>query len=147
MVPRNLRVQQTTTTSSVSQAQHACLMGSFPLSSPALGSWELATHSLIRPYLLAWRRKKILFSAAYPVTLSRPPPGFLGGFLLWMRGVVRTIQVRMYAPNKTLPESAWRVGHNREVDCICHPSLLSSFYFFLSFPISPTCPAQDRVAT
>lgn len=40
----------------------------------------------------------------------------------------------MYAPNKTHPESAWRVGHNREVDCICHQACfpLSIFLFFFS---------------
>lgn len=47
----------------------------------------------------------------------------------------------MYAPNKTLPGSAWRVDHNRgKVDCICHQACFSLFLYFDFFYFSDLLP-------
>lgn len=116
MVRRNLRVQQT-----ISSVSHACLMG-FPFASSA---GELGTrHTSTYIYWLG-NRKDIIFCSLPCYSSSR--------FSGWFPPVgARSGTYSMYAPNKTLfPKSAWRVGHNREVDCICHQACfpLSIFYF------------------
>lgn len=117
-------------------ASPACMFnGFFPAQLSSVG--ELGTrHTFTYPPIsIGLETEKILFSAAYPVTLSRPPPGFLGGFLLWMRGVVRTIQVRMYATKQNPSRKclAGRPQSRSRLHLSPKPALLSSFYLFFPF--------------
>lgn len=106
-------------------ASPVCMFNGF---FPARWGAGNSPHIHLSAYIYWLGSRKDTIFCSLPCYSCLSPSRFSG----WFPPVgARSGTYSMYAPNKILPESAWRVGHNREVDCICHQACfpLSIFYF------------------